>query len=207
MPLQNRVRPTGEIVATAARGTLMGNRGIIHDPVSRTLLRARWDHQAWVCCRLEFGGRRRTVMEPGTYTELFFLDEATALAAGHRPCGSCRRTAYSAFKAAWLESNPIEHGGFVPIGDIDQRIHRERVTRHRRQVRFEALLETLCSGVVVLVDSQPHLVWRDRLLPWSEDGYGTPLPRRSGTVTVLTPQSIVAAIRAGYQPEVHNSAS
>ena len=205
MPLQNRVRPTGEVVAIDALGTMMGNRGIIHDPATRTLLKSRWKHPAWVCCRLEIGGRKRTVVGPGTYTELFFLDEATAFAAGHRPCRFCRRPAFDAFKAAWLEANPIECEGTVSIKVIDRRIHRERVTRRRRQVRFDAPLETLCSGVMILLDSGPHLVWDDRLFPWSERGYGVSSPTRSGTVTVLTPRSTVAAMRVGYRPEVHPS--
>ena len=123
--------PTGEIVASDARGTLMGNRGIIHDPGDKTLLKQRWTHQAWVNCRLEFKGRHRTIMGHRTYTELFFPDEATALAAGHRPCRTCRPARYNEFKAAWLAGNPVGHDRFVPIGTIDRQIHRERVTRKR----------------------------------------------------------------------------
>ena len=165
MPLQNRVTPTGDIVASDVRGTLMGIRGILHDPETRTLRKARWTHQAWVCCRLEFLARHRTIMGSGTYTELFFLDEATALAAGHRPCRTCRPAEYDAFKSAWLAGNPVADGGFVPIKAIDRQLHRERVTRQRRQVRFEAPLECLPYGVMVLVDSRPHLVCDDHLLP------------------------------------------
>ena len=194
MPLQNRVTPTGDIIATDARGTLMGNRGIIHDSDRRTLLKRRWTHRAWVCCQLEFNDRQRTVMGPRAYTELFFLDEATALAAGHRPCGTCRHAAYVKFKAAWLKGNLSGHDGSVSIERIDRQMHRERVDRRRRQVHFRAPLETLCSGVMILADSQSHLVWDNRLLPWGEKGYATPLARRSGTVMVLTPRSTVAAI-------------
>ena len=159
-----------------------------------------------MCCRLEFKGSDRTIMGAGTYTELFFLDEATALAAGHRPCRRCRRAEFDAFKDAWLKGNAIKHDGSVPIKVIDRQIHRDRVTRQRRQVHFEAPLETLPSGVMVLLDSSPYLVCDDRLLPWGEKGYGTPLARHSGTVTVLTPRSTVAAIEAGYRTAVHRTA-
>ena len=107
----------------------MRNRGIIHDPGSRTLLKRRWTHEAWVCCRLEFGGRKRTLMGHRAYTELFFLDEATALAAGHRPCGTCRRAEYDAFKVAWLKGNPSWHEGPLSIQRIDRQMHSERVDR------------------------------------------------------------------------------
>ena len=206
MPLQNRVRPTGEVFATTARGDLMGNRGIIHDPASKTLLKARWTRQAWVCCRLDFKARARTVMGPRAYTELFFLDEATALAAGHRPCGTCRAAEYASFKAVWLKGNQVDRDGIVPIAVIDKQMHRERVTQQRRQVRYAASLECLPSGVMVLLDSGAHLVCDDSLLLWGESGYKRPLSRRSGTVTVLTPRSTVAAIRAGYRPALHRSA-
>ena len=202
MPLQNRVTPTGDIVASDARGTLMGNRGILHDPGTKTLLAARWTHQAWVCCRLEFGVRRRTIMGPGTYTELFFLDEATALAAGHRPCWSCRPAEYEAFKSAWLAGNFVGRGGFVPIKTLDRQLHRERVTRGRRQMRFDAPLEALPFGAMILFRSRPCLVCDDHLLPWSEHGYGLPVKRHRGRVTVLTPRSIVAALHEGYRPLV-----
>ena len=145
-------------------------------------------------------------MRLGTYTELFFLDEATAVAAGHRRCRRCRRAQYDAVKEAWLEGNPIECDGSDPVKVIDRRIHLERVTRKRRQVRFDAPLETLCSGVMIMVDSRPHLVRHDRLSPWNENGYGTSSPRRSATVTVLTPRSTVAAMPTGYRPEVRRSA-
>ena len=205
MPHQNRVTPTGDIVATAARGTLTGNRGVIHDPGNPTLLKRLWQGQDWVCCVLKFPGKPRTLKRPRAYTKLFFLDEATALAAGHRPCRTCRREAYDAFKGAWLTGNPVGHDGSVPIAFIDKQMHRDRVGSPRRQERFDAPLETLCSGVMILIDSRPHLVWADRLLPWSEQGYGAPLARCSGTVTVLTPRSTVATIRAGYRPAVHDS--
>ena len=205
MPLQNRVTPTGDLIATDACGTLMGNRGMIHNPESRTLLKRRWTHHTWVCCRLAFKGRQRTVMGHGTYTELFFLDEVTALAAGHRPCGECRRTEFRAFTRAWREGNGTEHDGPVPIRVIDRQMHRDRVGRQRRQMRFDAPLESLPSGAMVLIGTQPHLVCDDHLFPWGERGYGSPSVRHRGTVTVLTPRSTVRALGAGYLPAVHGS--
>ena len=149
MPLQNRVTPCGELIATAARGTLMGNRGIIHDPDQKTLLTRRWQHQAWVCCRLEFKGYQHPIMGPGSYTELFFLDEATALAAGHRPCAYCRRADFNAFKTAWLSESSLANVGFISIKQIDRLLHCERMSRQRRQIRFSACLESLPDGVMV----------------------------------------------------------
>ena len=206
MPLQNRLTPSGELIVTTARGTLMGNRGIIHDPMSKTLLTRRWQHQAWVCCRLEFKNFQHPIMGAGAYTELFFLDEATALAAGHRPCGYCRRADFLAFKAAWLEGNAFERDGFVSIKQIDRQLHRDRVTRGRGQVRFCANLETLPDGV--MIDEAPHtyLVWGDQLIPWEPGGYAMPIARSTGRVTVLTPHSTVAALKAGYLAEIHPSA-
>lgn len=183
----------------------MGNRGIIHDPDRKTLLTRRWQHQAWVCCRLEFKGYQHPIMGPGSYTELFFLDEATALAAGHRPCAYCRRGDFNAFKAAWLSESSLANVGFVSVKRIDRQLHCERVSRQRQQIRFSARLESLPDGVMIQETEQPHLVWEKQLFPWHATGYATPIDRPSKTVTVLTPHSTVAALRAGYRPEVHQS--
>lgn len=183
----------------------MGNRGIIHDPDQKTLLTRRWQHQAWVCCRLEFKGYQHPIMGRGSYTELFFLDEVTALAAGHRPCAYCRRADFNAFKAAWLSESSLANGGFVSVRQIDRQLHRERVSRQRRQVRFSARLESLPDGVMIQQTEQPHLVWGKQLFPWHATGYAAPIDRPSKTVTVLTPHSTVAALRAGYRPAVHQS--
>ena len=183
----------------------MGNRGIIHDPDQKTLLTRRWQHQAWVCCRLEFKGYQHPIMGPGSYTELFFLDEATALAAGHRPCAYCRRADFNAFKTAWLSESSLANVGFVSVKQIDRQLHRERVSRQRRQVRFSARLESLPDGVMIQETEQPHLVWGKQLFPWRATGYAAPVARSAKTVTVLTPYSTVAALRAGYRPAVHQS--
>jgi len=198
MTLQNRVTPDGEIIADPARGTLMGNRGILHDARQR-LGAARWRHPHWIFCRLAFKGRRREVMTPRRYTELFFLDAATALAAGHRPCCECRREDFRSFQAAWRRA----FGQGASAGVIDRALHQARVEpRSRRQIRFEAPLDDLPDGAFVLlrdVPSPPLLVQGDRLLPWRPGGYGPPRGRRPGPVIVLTPAPTVAVLRAGYQ--------
>ncbi|MGI9334156.1 MAG: hypothetical protein ACR2RL_13490 [Gammaproteobacteria bacterium] len=212
MALQNRVTPRGDIIAHPARGTFMGNRGIIHEPKRKVLLTRRWQHQAWICCVLKFKDFQHPIMGESAYTELFFLDEATALAAGHRPCAYCRRPAYNAFKAAWvaanLGANPgTNHSAFVPVADMDRQLHRERVTRQRQQIHFEAPIESLPDGAYILREQLPALVHGNQLLPWSAHGYTTPQARPlCGNVTVLTPRSIVAALREGYRCNVHATA-
>jgi hypothetical protein len=198
MPLQNRVTPAGEIIADPARGTLMGNRGILHDAQQR-LGAARWRHPHWIYCRLTFKARRRTVMAPHRYTELFFLDEATALAAGHRPCCECRREDFRRFQSAWRRA----FGQHASAGAIDRVLHQARVEpRWRRQIRFAAPLADLPDGVFVLLPEipSPLLVQDDWLHPWHPGGYGPPRRRGPGTVRVLTPAPVIAVLRAGYQP-------
>ena len=212
MPRQNRVTPFGELAAVPERGALMGNRGILHD--AEGLIRRRWATRAWIACLLRFKGRRRTVMTPRSYTELFFLDEATALAAGHRPCAECRRADFLRFRAAWLAGNGA-HGlaPNAPIAELDRVLHAERLDgtgRAARKRTWQAPLAGLPDGVLVVragAPDEPCLVWRGGLLAWSFAGYGPPvraLPDEM--VAVLTPPSTVAAIRAGYAPTVHPSA-
>ncbi|KRS14568.1 hypothetical protein XM53_02315 [Roseovarius atlanticus] len=201
MTLQNRVLPTGEIAATPERGTLMGNRGILHDD-DRQLGKARWRHPHWVTCLLDFKGRRRALMQPRNYTELFFLDEPTALAAGHRPCGECRRPDFKRFVTLFHAAN-----GTATLAEIDRLMHRDRVTRTRRQVRHTAALETLPDGAFILHDDAPHLVWGNRLLRYTPGGYTATLPRSTRLATVLTPASTVATLAAGYRPAPPPSAT
>jgi hypothetical protein len=195
MPLQNRVTPLSEITAQPWRGALMGNRGILHDAAGR-LGAARWRHNNWVCCVTEFRGRHREVMpppgSPTRYTALFFRDEVSALAAGHRPCGECRNADWRRFKAAWAAA-----------AEIDRVLHAARVTRTRRQVTFDADLATLPDGVFLTLDTEaaPLLKWHGHLWRWSPEGYSDAGPGRAGTARVLTPAPTVAAIRAGYTPE------
>jgi hypothetical protein len=207
MPRQNRVTPFGDIVATAERGTLMGNRGVLHDAGGR--IRRPWQVRRWLVCALAFKGRRRAVMTPGHYTELFFLDEATALAAGHRPCAECRRDRFGTFRAAWRVAHP-DAGPALPTADeIDRRLHAERLAPGRSKRCFIARLNELPDGVFVRHGDRgnvAHLVWGDGLLAWSAGGYTERLARPGALeVLVLTPASTVATIRAGYRPDVHPS--
>jgi len=195
MPLQNRVQPTGEVLAVSARGAFMGNRGILHDDAQR-LTHARWRHKAWVTCLLSFKGRKRSLMRPGNYTELFFHDEAVAFAAGHRPCAECRRADYNRFRdAAGIEGR---------ITDYDARLHDSRaVPRIYGQRHHHADLETLPDGVFVLTqDGQPALVRGDALFPFTPDGYQTPIKRTRGSVCVLTPALLVQSLQAGYKLDI-----
>jgi hypothetical protein len=200
--LQNRVTPFGEIVAVPERGTFTGNRGILHDD-QRRLTSRRWTTHAWIVCLLEFKDRHREVMTPGTWTELFFLDEATALAAGHRPCGECRRADYARFKACWIAGNHA-----ATIQQIDRQLHAERVApRTHAKVTYEAEINNLPDSVMIALNGDAYLIWRGDLLKWSPGGYHERIAQpNAGTVTVLTPRSTVNAIRAGYVPQVHESA-
>lgn len=201
MPLQNRVQPDGQILATPARGAMMGNRGILHAP-DRTLGTARWRHKAWVCCVLAFKGRQRKVMAPNTYTELFFLDEAVALAAGHRPCAECRRRDYLAFVSAWERAT----GTRPKAGDMDKAMHPARVTRNRQQVRYKARAATLPDGTYVALPEGPAVIWGAQAFPYTAAGYAAPICRPDVDVTVLTPRPTVAALQSGYRPILHSSA-
>jgi hypothetical protein len=203
-PLQNRVTPTGEIVAEPFRGMLMGNRGCIHD-ADRRLGVSRWRTKMWISCVLRWGHVRRDVMPVGRWTALFFLDEATALSAGHRPCGYCRRADHLAFGEAWREAQGLPRR--LRAAEMDAELHRERVDQGRRKLTWQAALGDLPDGVMVSHDTTIALVHDQRLLPWSFAGYGAPIEMaRSSTVRVLTPPKIVGALAAGYRPLVHPSA-
>jgi hypothetical protein len=208
MPRTNRVTPFGEIIAMPERGTMMGNRGILHDAEGR--IRRPWQVKRWLLCVLEFQGRHRTVMAPNRYTELFFLDEATGLAAGHRPCAECRRGRFLAFRDAWAAGNRRLLDSVPSQATmIDDRLHAERTLPDRSKRIFTANIEDLPDGVFVKLggpDEGACLIWERNLLGWSPGGYRGRRPRPRGeAVSVLTPRSTVAAIRAGYVPEVHPS--
>ena len=196
MPLQNRVLPSGEIVVDAARGMFTGNRGCLHDGQQR-LGKARWKGRAWIICALEFKGWRRQVMSPGTWTELFFLDEAVALAAGHRPCALCRRKAYTAFRAAF--------GGLKAV-QMDAALHLARVGIDRQQRRFIRDMNGLPDGAFILREGHPHLIHRGLAFPFHPEGYGAPVALPHGRIEVLTPEPMVAVLRAGYRAVLHPSA-
>jgi hypothetical protein len=205
MPLQNRVTPTGEIVADPARGLIMGNRGCLHGP-DRRLGSSRWRSAAWICCVLDWRGRGRDPMPPGRWTALFFLDEATALAAGHRPCAYCRRADYSRFAQAWrlAQRLPSRPGA----RDMDQILHRERLDHRRRKRTYRAPPSQLPDGVLIRVGGRIGLLAGGQLRPWSFQGYAPPAAGGLPEVAdVLTPPSTVAVIAAGYQPMLHPSAA
>ena len=202
MPLQNRVTPSGDIVATSHRGMFTGNRGIIHDPATKTLTR-RWANQAWITCVLDFRGRRREVMGGRSWTELFFLDEATAFAAGHRPCFYCRREEAHRFRAAWEDGNGVKNAS---ARDIDAVLHRERLDRRAKRLHpLPAPIGRLPGGAMVADGARSYLIARGRALAWSPGGY-QPVENVPENVLLLTPPSSLRALAAGYRPVLHRSA-
>lgn len=202
MPLQNRVDPFGEIHATEARGGLMGNRGGRFHRPDRTLGERRWASKSWIACTLDFKNRQREVMGH-SYTELFFADEATALAAGHRPCFECRHADARAFSEAWGRAQGL--GRAARAWEMDVVLHAERIERGGGRGRGKrttmAELRELPPGAFVGLWGATWLVTPDALLRWSFDGYVQSLRRFDGAVELLTPPSIVAALRAGYTPQ------
>ena len=200
MPLQNRVTPTGEIIATPHRGLFTGNRGIIHDPSTKTLLKRRWSSPAWITCLCEFRGRWREVMGGRSWTELFFLDEATSFAAGHRPCFYCRREDAKRFRAAW------EAGNGLRAKEMDATLHRERLDRGRKRLHTLPMpLAKLPDGAMVQQDGESFLIARGRALTWSPAGYGETESALADAM-LLTPPSTLRALAAGYRPVLHPSA-
>ena len=193
MPLQNRVTPLGDLVAAPERGLVFGNRGCLHDDAQR--IRRQFQVKRWISCRLEFRGRYRGAMPPGRYTGLFFLDDATAFAAGHRPCAECRRADYVRFTEIWG----------AKADAIDARLHEERM-RRTHHARFDDLPD----GTFVLIDGAPWVLLGDVLLRWTPGGYTGRRPRPRGAATLVTPPSTVAVLRHGWNgvvPFLHPSAS
>ena len=202
MPLQNRVMPTGEIISTPHRGMFTGNRGIIHDPATKTLLRKRWSSPAWLTCTCEFRGRRREVMAQQSWTELFFLDEATALAAGHRPCFYCRRDDANRFRAAWEKGNRVHN---VRMHDIDTVLHHERLDHGKKRLHVLLMpLGQLPDGAMVQQGEESFLVIQGRALLWSPAGYVE--ARELEGAQLLTPPSTLRTMNAGYEITLHPSA-
>ncbi|MBV8344734.1 MAG: hypothetical protein JO190_07045 [Candidatus Eremiobacteraeota bacterium] len=199
MALQNRVTPYGEIVAVPGRGLMMGNRGILHDDARRII--RTFQVKRWIACVLEFRGRRREVMTPHRYTELFFLDEAAAFSAGHRPCAECRRADYNLFIGLWGSWS----GAPATADAMDARLQADRIERKRKKTYRDELAK-LPDGAYVALDGQAWLVWDSYLLAWSDSRYTRGRPRSRGQVEVLTPRCAVAILAAGYHPMVHPSA-
>ena len=196
MPHRNRVTPYGSIVAVPERGTLMGNRGVLHGDDGAH--RRDWQVRRWIACRLEFKGRHRELRRPGRWTELFFLDEATALAAGHRPCAECRRADYVRWQDAWP-------GPDTGADAMDRVLHADRLDGRAKRT-YEARIAELPDGVIVEHRGRPSLVLGGAVRGWTPAGYGA-AERASGRVRVLTPACTVAAIAAGYAPALHPSGS
>jgi len=203
MPLQNRVDPFGELFADPARGALMGNRGGRFHTEARKLTARRWASRQWICCVLDFKGRHRDVWGR-FYTELFFLDEPTALAAGHRPCFECRRQDARSFAEYWRK---VRRARERPrAAEMDQVLQRERLTgRAKRQHRRS--IDGLPDGAFIATDGAAFAVRGNALLRWTPGGYTARIARpRGAMVDVLTPPAILAVLSAGYQPRWHPSA-
>lgn len=198
MPLQNRVTPLGELVADPARGLVYGNRGCLHD--ASGAIRRRWQVKRWIACRLEFKGRTRALLQPGRYTELFFLDEATAFAAGHRPCAECRREDYDRF---------VELVG-MRADAIDARLHGERLDTSGERRLHRARLRELPDGAFVLDRDEPWLVLGDELLRWTPSGYAERRLRPGAAdVALITPPTLVGVLGSAWRgavPLLHDSA-
>jgi hypothetical protein len=209
VPLQNRVDPFGDIHAVASRGMFTGNRGVIHDPATKTLLRRRWSTNAWIICACAYKGKWRQVMGRNTrsgnagWTELFFLDEVTALAAGHRPCFYCRREAATQFARCYSEA----FGAAKPtVGEIDGRLHRERLASGGEPATIAAdEIADLPDGAMVSVDGMAHAIAGGALWPWHFSGYDAPLGRGfvAGAVRLITPPTTLAVLTAAYRPVWH----
>jgi hypothetical protein len=203
MPLQNRVTPTGDIIATPHRGMFTGNRGIIHDPATKTLLNKRWSSPAWITCLCEFRGWRRPVMARRSWTELFFLDEATAFAAGHRPCFFCRRDDANRFRAAWERGNAASK---VSAKAMDTQLHLERLDHGRKRLHaLPGRLANLPDGAMVQQGEHSFLLTKGRPLQWSPAGYVQAEHGLEGPM-LLTPPSTLRALSAGYRPALHPTA-
>jgi hypothetical protein len=199
VPLQNRVTPLGDLIADPGRGLVYGNRGCLHDDRGR--IRRGYAVKRWIACRLRFRGWHRVpLMQPGRFTELFFLDEATAFAAGHRPCALCRREDYVRFVEIWRDV----HSGPASAEAMDERLHEERLDpRTRSQRHNRARMDDLPDGTFVLHSSEPHLVLGRSLLRWTNAGYADPASRPSGEdATVITPSTLVEVLRAERDPVV-----
>ena len=207
-PLQNRVLPTGEIAAIPQRGLFMGNRGgRMHDPETRKPTGKTYVSKRWICCTLAFKDRRRTVMGDG-YTELFFLDEVTALAAGHRPCFECRRADALLYQKTFPEGNGLSCS--AGADQMDRLLHADRLDEKKQKTTL-LRQDTLPDGVIALIDKRPHAKFSGSWLHWTPEGYEPAATGLAGTgkidVEVLTPHVTVNALASGFAPVWHPSAS
>jgi hypothetical protein len=206
-PLQNRVDPFGQTIRTPARGAWMGNRGMIHNEHQQIIRQFRL--KAWITCVLEFKDRHRAVMTPNLYTELFFLDEATAFSAGHRPCAECRRADFNRFKAAWVQGNPLYmYNMKTPISEIDEILHRERLNPNGSKSTYLEKPGDLPEGSFIEYNGKPYMIRQpNSVISWTPYRYidSIKIPP-SMEVNVLTPKSIVNMLKSGYLPQKHETA-
>lgn len=210
MPLPNRVNPFAELEQAAGRGLFFGNRGgRFHDSGTRTVKGRPWATRQWIVCALDFKDRTAAFRASGRkvwgtrFTELFFCDEVTALAAGHRPCTECRREASLAYRDALVAAGLFPARPACP--SVDLRLDAER--REGRAKRLHAArLEALPDGAMIAIDGVAWAVRGARLLRWSHDGYAAFAPRQAGEAAVLTPPMSVAALSGGFAPVWHPSA-
>lgn len=203
MPLRNRADPFGHLHAVPERGSFMGNRGGCFHREDQTLKARQWASQRWIICRLEFKGRRRPLMRPGHYTELFFLDEATALAGGHRPCFECRRQEAEAFRQALIRAGRLKPGASISEVDTLAAGEMQQVLTGRR-ARESILPAQLPDGAMYAVEGKAFLAHAGRARAWSFSGYGPALPLHEAG-TRLTPEISCAAINSGYEVALHTS--
>ncbi|EOD5215689.1 hypothetical protein [Pseudomonas aeruginosa] len=206
--LQNRVDPSGQLHAVSDRGALMGNRGILHNAENQII--RPWAHKSWVTCLLSYKNIKRSKpFSAGNYSELFFLDEATAFAAGHRPCSYCQRERSKLFKAAWLNANaPCTEHSDISMPKLDAQLHKERSLRGGTKITYQESAGTLPKGAMFAHNGSFFLASENGYLPWTFSGYGSAIDLSPTTsVSVLTPKSIVAAFTHGFQPYLHPSAS
>ncbi|MCX7310953.1 MAG: hypothetical protein WCG92_23320 [Hyphomicrobiales bacterium] len=203
MPLQNRVDPFGELFASSARGLFMGNRGGRMHTDERTLAKRRWASRQWICCVLDFNGRQRDVWGD-SYTELFFLDEVTALAAGHRPCFECRRKDADIFAGLWARTRGLPVRASAP--EIDVALQAERLEGRTKRLH-QRRIDRLPEGAVLVLEGEGAFALRGgALLHWAPAGYDARKPLPRGSVDVLSPPSILSVLAAGYRPHWHPSA-
>ena len=205
MPYQNKVDPWGNIHAVKSRGMFLGNRGVLHNENQQIVASHRI--KGWVTCLLEFKDRKRKVMSPNRYTELFFLDEATAFSAGHRPCAECRRIRYNEFKEKWLEANgKLLQGKKTTAPNMDSIIHQERIS-NKQKVTYPSTINSLPDGTMIGINSKAFLIWKSKLFEWSFSGYAISemAYHINDQVIVLTPKSYVKTFSMGFVPEVHKS--
>jgi len=204
MPLENRVTPCGIIERNTAKGTLMGNRGVLH--TANKELKRQFKTKAWITCVLEFKARKRELMSPGLYTELFFLDEVTAFSAGHRPCAECRRPRYNEFRDAWILANNQERDSVIRAPQMDNVLHTERIDGDQK-VTWPHSLAGLPHGTMFQAGNKTYALCDGEVLEWNFEGYSAAIKEDlPETVDVLTPRSVVNIFMTGFRPEFHSSA-